>query len=189
MIVKARVFVISGPSGSGKSSLISDVLRDLDNFEKSISATTRPIRKGEEDGVQYHFISKDEFEKQIAEGSFLEWAEYCGYYYGTPKKFVEQKIAADINVILEIEVQGAMQVMKSNICAYYIFIATTTTEELKGRLFKRGTDSPGEIEKRMAAAAEELKYKKHYNCIIVNNNYNETLQNLKDVLIGTIGRK
>ncbi|MCJ7665976.1 MAG: guanylate kinase [Actinobacteria bacterium] len=186
---KARLFVISGPSGTGKSSLISDVLRDLDNFEKSISATTRPVRKGEEDGVQYYFISNDEFEKQIRQGDFLEWAEYSGYYYGTPKKFVEQKLAAGINIILEIEVQGAMQVMKSSACAYYIFITTTTAEELKVRLLKRDTDSPAEIEKRMVIAEEELKYKKHYNCIIVNNNYNETLQNLKDVLLGTIGRK
>ncbi len=189
MIKKASLFVISGPSGSGKSSLIADVLKDLDNFEKSISATTRPARSGEKDGVQYHFISKDEFEKEIGEDSFLEWAEYSGYYYGTPKKFVEGKLAAGINVLLEIEVQGAMQVMDSKCGAYYIFIVATTIEELKKRLLKRGADSPEEIEKRMLIAVEELKYKKHYDCIIVNNNYNEALQNLKEILNGTIGRK
>ena len=189
MTTKARLFVISGPSGSGKSSLISDVLKDLDNFEKSISATTRSMRKGEKDGIQYHFISKEDFERQAGDGNFLEWAEYSGYYYGTPKKFVDDKLAAGINVILEIEVQGAMQVMESKVCAYYIFIATTTTEELRRRLLKRGTDSPGEIEKRMVIAEEELKHKKHYDCIIVNNNYNEALQNLKNVLRGTVGRK
>lgn len=189
MTKKASLFVISGPSGSGKSRLISDVLKDLDNFEKSISATTRPVRCGERDGVQYRFISKDEFKKQIGEDSFLEWAEYSGYYYGTPKKFVERKLAAGINVILEIEVQGAMQVMDSKFGAYYIFIVATTIEELKKRLLKRGTDSPEEIEKRMVIAVEELKHKKHYDCIIINNNYNEALQNLKDILNGTIGRK
>jgi guanylate kinase len=189
MTAKATLFVISGPSGSGKSSLISDVLKDLDNFEKSISATTRPIRKGEEEGVQYYFVSKDEFGEQVEEGRFLEWAEYSGYYYGTPKNFVDRKLAEGINVILEIEVQGAMQVMESKTCAYYIFIVATTTDELRKRLLKRGTDSPEEIEKRMVIAEEELKYKKHYDCIIVNNNYNEALQNLKDVLCGTVGRK
>jgi len=189
MTTKASLFVISGPSGSGKSSLIADVLKDLDNFEKSISATTRSVRRGEKDGVQYYFISKEDFEKQVGDGSFLEWAEYSGYYYGTPKKFVDDKLAAGINVILEIEVQGAMQVMESSEGAYYIFIVATTTGELRERLLKRGTDSPVEIEKRMAIAEEELKYKKHYDCIIVNNNYNETLQNLKNVLCGTLGRK
>ena len=187
MTTKASLFVISGPSGSGKSSLIADVLKDLDNFEKSISATTRSIRRGEKDGVQYHFISKEDFEKQVGECSFLEWAEYSGYYYGTPKKFVDDKLAAGVNVILEIEVQGAMQVMESRTSAYYIFIVATTTGELRERLLKRGTDSPAEIEKRMVIAEEELKYKKHYDCIIVNNNYNEALQNLKDVLLGTVG--
>lgn len=189
MTTKARLFVISGPSGSGKSSLISDVLKDFTNFEKSISATTRFMRKGERDGVQYHFISKEDFKKQTEDGMFLEWAEYSGYYYGTPKKFVDDKLAAGINVILEIEVQGAMQVMESRVCAYYIFIVADTIDELRRRLLKRGTDSPDEIEKRMVIAEEELKYKKHYDCIIVNNNYNEALQNLKDVLLGTVGRK
>ncbi|MCK5566580.1 MAG: guanylate kinase [Actinomycetia bacterium] len=189
MTKKASLFVISGPSGSGKSSLISDILKDLDNFEKSISATTRPVRCGEKDGDQYHFISKDKFEEEIGEDSFLEWAEYSGYYYGTPKKFVESKLAAGINVILEIEVQGAMQVMDSKCSAYYIFIVANTIEELKKRLLKRGTDSLEEIEKRMVIAVEELKYKKHYDCIIVNNNYNEALQNLKEILNGRIGRK
>ena len=189
MTKKARLFVISGPSGSGKSSLISDVLKDLDNFDKSVSATTRSMRKGEKDGVQYYFISKEDFEKQAGDGSFLEWAEYSGYYYGTPKKFVDDKLAAGINVILEIEVQGAMQVMESSEGAYYIFIVATTTAELRKRLLKRGTDSFAEIEKRMIIAEEEIKYKKHNDCIIVNSNYNEALQNLKDVLCGTVGRK
>ncbi len=189
MTTKASLFVISGPSGSGKSSLIADVLKDLDNFEKSISHTTRSIRKGEEDGIQYHFISRSDFEKQIEDGSYLEWAEYSGYYYGTPKKFVDDRLGAGINVMLEIEVQGAMQVKESRIHAYYIFIVATTIGELRTRLLKRGTDSHEEIEKRMVIAKEELEYKKHYDCIIVNNNYNETLQNLKDVLIGTVGRK
>jgi len=189
MTTKASLFVISGPSGSGKSSLIADVLKDLDNFEKSVSVTTRSVRRGETDGVQYHFISKEDFEKQVGDGNFLEWAEYSGYYYGTPKKFVDGKLAAGTSVILEIEVKGAMQIMEAKTSAYYIFIVATTTGEVRRRLLKRGTDSHEEIEKRMVIAEEERKYKKHYDCIIVNNNYNEALQNLKDVLLGTVGRK
>ena len=189
MTSKAKLFVISGPSGSGKSSLISDVLKDLNDFKKSVSATTRPMRKGEVQGEQYHFISEKEFKDLIKKENFLEWAIYSGYYYGTPKRSVSDKLAAGINIILEIEVQGAMQIKEKIDDAFYIFILTTAIDELKKRLIKRGTDSMEEIEKRLIIAREELEYKKHYDCIIVNNNYNEALQNLKDILNGTIRRK
>jgi len=181
-INKARLFVVSGPSGSGKSSLIADVLKYFNDFEISISATTRPMRKEEAQGKQYHFITEKEFEDLIKKGNFLEWARYCGYYYGTPKKSVSDKLAAGINIILEIEVKGAMQIKEKIDDVFYIFILTTAIDELKKRLIKRGTDSLEEIEKRLVIAREELEYKKHYDCIIVNNNYNEALQNLKNVL-------
>ncbi|MCD4669751.1 MAG: guanylate kinase [Actinomycetia bacterium] len=187
-INEARLFVISGPSGSGKSSLISDVLKYLKDFEKSVSATTRPKRKGETQGEQYHFITEEEFEDLIKKGNFLEWAKYSGYYYGTPKEPVCKKLAAGVNIILEIEVQGAIQIKEKADDAFYIFILTTAVEELRRRLIKRGTDEPGEIEKRLKIARKELEYKKHYDCIIVNNNYNEALQNLKIVLENEAGK-
>jgi len=186
---KARLFIISGPSGSGKSSLISDVLKDLNDFEKSVSATTRPMRKGETQGKQYHFMAEEEFEDLIEKGNFLEWAEYSGYYYGTPKRAVCEKLAGGINIILEIEVQGAMQIKEKIDDAFYIFILTNAIEELRKRLIKRGTDGPEEIEKRLKIAREELEHKKHYDCIIVNNNYNKALQNLKIVLRNEAGKE
>ena len=182
MSTKARLFVISGPSGSGKSSLISDVLKCLDDFEKSISTTTRPRRELEKQGKQYNFAGQDEFKSMIRKGYFLEWAEYAGYYYGTPEKSVMEKLKKGINMILEIEVQGALQIKDKVKDAYFIFILTTSIDELRQRLVKRGTDSPEEIEKRLEIAEGELELKKHYDCIIVNNNYNEALQNLIYVL-------
>lgn len=186
---KARLFVISGPSGSGKSSLISDVLKDLNDFEKSVSATTRPVRKGEIQGKQYYFMAEEEFRDLIEKGNFLEWAEYSGYYYGTPKGAVFKKLAGGINVILEIEVNGAMQIKEKTNDAFYIFILTNTIEELRKRLIKRGTDECEEIEKRLKIASKELEYKKYYDCIIVNNNYNEALQNLKKLLKNEAGKE
>ena len=189
MSTKARLFVISGPSGSGKSSLIADALKKLKNFEKSVSATTRAKRPGEEEGKQYFFTTREKFSDMIEDGLFLEWASYAGDFYGTPEKFVRQKLDSGINVILEIEVQGAMQIKEKAGDAFFIFIITTSREELKKRLVNRGTDSPEEIEERLKIASHELDYKKHYDCIIVNNNYNEALQNLISVLNSQSGKE
>jgi guanylate kinase len=188
MISRARLFVISGPSGSGKSSLISGALKSIDNFEKSVSATTRPQRSGEIHGKHYYFVSTEKFREMIDRGSFLEWAVYAGYYYGTPENFVMENLSKGINIILEIEVQGAMQIMKKVDNAYFIFITTTTPDQLRERLIKRATDSMEEIEKRLEVAEKEQKYKKYYDCIIVNNNYNEALKNLKSVLTKVAGK-
>ncbi|MDZ7839188.1 MAG: hypothetical protein U5N58_15460 [Actinomycetota bacterium] len=122
------------------------------------------------------------FQGLIEEDKLLEWADYCGYLYGTPVDFVTEKIKQGINVILEIEVKGAMKVKKKISDAYMIFITTTSVEELERRLLGRNTDDRSQIEKRIEVAEEELKYTKYYDCIIVNNNYNETLLNLKSVL-------
>jgi len=187
MISKAKLFVISGPSGSGKSSLINGAVESLKNLQKSISATTRPKRKGETPGKQYHFMTDEEFEILIKKESFLEWAKYSGYYYGTPESFVREELEKGINVILEIEVQGAMQIKEKMDNAFYIFILTNTIEELKKRLIKRGTDQLAEIDNRLEIAREELDQKKHYDCIIVNNNYNEALENLMSVLKNEAG--
>ena len=189
-----RLFVISGPSGVGKSSLINDILNDLSGFVKSISITTRPKRKDEVIGKQYRFVTKEEFEDLIRKDSFLEWASYCGYLYGTPKEFVLNQLKAGKNVILEIEVKGAMQIKSKIKDAFLIFITVASLKQLeerimklKDRLVKRGTDDTREIKKRMDVARNELKYEKYYNCIIVNNNYNEALINLKHVLLSQRG--
>jgi len=189
MSKKGRLFIISGPSGAGKSSLINDSLKGLEGFVKSVSVTTRPKRINEQRGKHYRFVTEQQFRKMIGEGKFLEWARYCGYLYGTPADFVNRKLSQGKNVILEIDVKGAMQVKQKAKGAYMIFITTTSLSEARERLLGRGTDIAPEIEKRLAVAAQEMKYQKHYDCIIVNNNYNEALLNLKEVLFREKGRK
>ncbi|MBN2073011.1 MAG: guanylate kinase [Actinobacteria bacterium] len=183
MSARGKLFIISGPSGSGKSTLIRQIIKDLEGFEKSVSVTTRPPRKNEAHGKQYYFLSDGQFKKMADNGELLEWAPYAGYLYGTPLKFVMDRLSSGINVILEIEVQGAMKVMETMDDAYSVFIATTTPKELKERLLKRGTDGMEDIENRIRIALRELQFKKYYDCIIVNNNYNEALANLKEVLL------
>jgi guanylate kinase len=180
---KGRLIIVSGPSGVGKSSLTDDALKDLEGFERSVSVTTRPRRKNEADGYKYNFISKEDFDNLIKEDKLLEWAEYCDFQYGTPLDFVEEKLKKGKNVILEIEVQGAMKVKKKIRDAYLIFIITSNISDLKKRLKNRDTESADNIEKRLKAAEEELKYQCYYDCIIVNNDYNEALLNLKQVLL------
>jgi guanylate kinase len=180
---KGRLIIVSGPSGVGKSSLTDDALKDLEGFERSVSVTTRPKRKNEADGYKYNFISKQDFDNLIKEDKLLEWAEYCDFQYGTPLDFVEEKLKQGKNVILEIEVQGAMKVKKKIKDAYLIFIVTSNISDLKKRLKNRDTESADYIEKRLKAAEEELKYQCYYDCIIVNNDYNEALLNLKQVLL------
>ena len=179
---KGKLFIISGPSGAGKSSLISDVLDETCGLVKSVSVTTRPKRKNEKDGEKYRFISNEEFENLKKNKKLLECATYCGYFYGTPKDFVQKQLEAGKNVILEIEVQGAMQVKNIIKDAYMIFITVPSIINLKERLGKRNTEDCIEIKKRMKTSEEELKYQKYYDCIIINNNYNEALLNLKNLL-------
>ncbi len=182
LLKKGKLFVISGPSGAGKSTLIEKVLNELNGFKASVSVTTRPRRKNEIEGKKYIFISEAEFDEFIRNEQLLEYAVYCGYKYGTPENFVKRELGKGNNVILEIEVQGAMQVKNNMPDAYMIFIMPGTIEELKKRLQKRNTESLAEIGKRLQAAREELDFQKYYDCIIVNNDYNEALLNLKYIL-------
>jgi len=176
------LFIISGPSGAGKSSLVREALTKVDNLVKSVSATTRLPRKGEANGKNYFFIKKDEFEKMIEEGELLEWASYCGYYYGTPLKYVDDNLKKGISIILEIEVIGAMKVKKIIADAYFIFITVFSIRQLEKRLRKRATECEEAIMARVKKAREEMEYEKYYDCIIINNNYNEALKNLINVL-------
>jgi len=182
MAGKGKLFIISGPSGSGKSSLVIDAVKHLDNFVKSISVTTRPSRESETHGSHYHFISREEFDKLAEKDMLLEWASYAGYSYGTPGKFVKDNLDKGKNVILVIDVQGAMQVKNKIKDTYLIFITTSSIDELERRIRKRGSESAEETKKRLYIAKNELEYEKYYDCIIANNDYNEALANLKKVL-------
>jgi guanylate kinase len=188
MAVRGKLFIVSGPSGSGKSSLVSDIVNESDDFVRSISVTTRPKREDEASGSHYHFISKDEFERLIEKDMLLEWAAYAGYLYGTLKSFVNENLSKGKNVILVIEVKGAMQVIEKVKDTYLIFITTSSFKELEERIKKRGAEGSEEMKRRLEIARSELDYIKHYDCIIVNNNYNDALLNLKKVLNSQKGR-
>ncbi|MDD6189820.1 MAG: guanylate kinase [Clostridiales bacterium] len=166
---KGKLFVISGPSGAGKSTVITRLLKQLNNVYFSISATTREPRRGERDGVDYHFMKKEEFEKLIDEGQLLEYAEFVGNYYGTPAKPVDQKLEAGYDVILDIETKGAEQIMAKRPDAISIFLFPGSFAILEERLRLRGTDSEEKILKRLAQAKIECKKAEMYDYIIIND--------------------
>lgn len=178
---KGLLLVVSAPSGCGKGTILGEILKD-DSFYYSISATTRAPREGEQDGVNYHFITKEEFEQRIAQGGMLEYAQYCGNYYGTPKKEVEQMRDAGRDVILEIEVEGAMKVRTLCPDAVFLFIAPPSVEELRRRLNKRGTEAAEVIEERVSQAARELSYANRYDYIIVNGELEKAIQDFRTVV-------
>ena len=166
---RGKLFVISGPSGAGKSTVITRLLKQLNNVYFSISATTREPRRGERDGIDYHFLQKEEFERMLANNELLEHAEYVGNYYGTPAKPVDEKLAAGYDVILDIETKGAEQVMKNRPEAIGIFLFPGSFAVLEERLRLRSTDSEDKILKRLAQARVECKKAQMYRYIIIND--------------------
>lgn len=173
-----NLFVISGPSGAGKGTLVSRLLREVPDTWVSVSATTRAPREGEIDGVHYHFMSREAFMDLVDEGGFLEWAEYAGNCYGTPRSKVEEKMADGGQVILEIEVQGAFQVKEKMPEAILLFIEPPSIEELEARLRARGTEANDVIERRMETAKLELSRKMEYDIRLINDDLDEATREL-----------
>lgn len=173
--------ILSGPSGSGKGTIVKELIKES-NFVVSISATTRGPRVGEEHGVHYFFREKEEFEEMIAKEELLEYANFCGNYYGTPKSFIDETIKDGTDVILEIEVQGALQVKEVYPEAIFIFIMPPTFEELKKRLVGRNTETPEVIQKRLARAEDELLHYKEYDYIVVNETIEEAATQIKEIV-------
>ena len=165
---KGRLIIFSAPSGCGKGTMLEQILKD-DNFCVSVSATTRSPREGEIDGVNYHFLSTDDFMSRIDNGDFLEYASYCDNFYGTLRSEVDRMLEQGKNVILEIEVQGALKVMKKCPTALFVFIAPPSVGELRRRLHKRGTESDEIIEKRIAQSSREIALASKYDYIIIND--------------------
>jgi guanylate kinase len=176
------VLVVTGPSGVGKGTLIKSLCREFPDLRLSVSATTRPPRAGEEDGVDYHFLAPEEFDRRVDAGEFLEHATYAGNRYGTLRSETE-----DDPVVLEIEVQGARQVREALPAAIQVFIAPPSVEALRERLLERGTDAPDVIRKRLQVAEEELAARHEFPHVIVNDDLGAAVRELVD-LVATMWR-
>ena len=179
---KGKLFVVSAPSGCGKGTILLEVLNNNKNLFYSVSATTRAPREGEIDGVNYYFLSKDEFKREIDNGGMLEYAQYCDNFYGTPKKKVVEKLEQGIDVILEIETKGAMQVKGVMPEAVLIFILPPSVLELRRRLNKRGTEEESVIEKRVKEAEDEIRRAFNYDYIIMNDELDKAIEDFEAVL-------
>lgn len=186
--MEGKLLVISGLSAAGKGTIARELISRFDNYALSISATTREKRGNEVDGVDYFFIEKKKFLDMIDDNEFLEYAEYVGNYYGTPKKYVEEKLKNGINVILEIEMQGALQVKKIYDRAILVFVLPISAKVQRERLVKRQRDDTLQIEKRIKQAIIDAQYAKHYDYVIVNDNLDDTINDMKKIVSGTYDR-
>ncbi len=179
---KGILYVISAPSGCGKGTILTELFKRTDNLHYSVSATTRAPREGEIDGKSYYFITRDEFEKKIADGGMFEYAEFCGNYYGTPKDKVFEKLNEGISVILEIETIGAMKVKEAYPEAVMIFILPPKVSTLRERLIGRGTETLDVIEKRVGEAESEIRKSYNYDYILVNDDLDEAVDGLETIM-------
>ncbi len=176
-------YVISGPSGVGKGTLVSKLMELRDDVALSVSATTRSPRPGEVDGKNYFFLTKEKFKDLIDADGFIEWAEYAGNFYGTPLDFVEEQLSAGTNVILEIEVQGAFQVKEKLPDATLIFIEPPSMDELERRIIGRGTESEDVIESRMRTARVEMERKMEYDIAVMNDDVDSAVARLSECIV------
>lgn len=176
------LIVVSGFSGAGKGTLMKKLVEEYDGYALSISATTREPRPGEEDGREYFFLSREQFEKRIADHALIEHAEYCGNYYGTPRDYVEKELAAGRDVILEIEIQGALKIKEQYPGALLLFVSTPNAAELRRRLSGRGTETEEVIQKRMRRAAQEAEGIEAYDYIVINDDLETCVKELHGII-------
>jgi guanylate kinase len=179
---KGLLVVLSGPSGSGKGTLLKRVREQYTNIRFSISATTRSPREGEIDGNNYFFVTTDQFKSMIDNDKLVEWVEYCGNYYGTPRQHVEESKSQGFDVVLEIEVEGALNIIKKYSDCVSIFILPPSFEELRRRIEGRGTEKPDVIDRRLERAKKELEFVNHYDYVVINDNIEEAASEIINIL-------
>lgn len=182
MVNKGILIVVSGFSGSGKGTIMKEMMKNYDNYALSISATTRNPREGEVDGREYFFKSTEEFEKMIAQDELIEYARYVNNYYGTPCAYVEEQLASGKDVILEIEIQGALAVKKKFSEALLLFVTPPSAEILKGRLVGRGTETQDVIDSRMQRAIEESVHMDAYDYLVVNDQLDDCVEKMHNII-------
>ena len=179
---KGLLTVVSGFSGAGKGTLMKGLLARYDNYALSVSMTTRAMRPGETEGVEYFFVTKEEFEKSIEEGKLIEHAQYVGNYYGTPKDYVFEQLDSGKDVLLEIEIQGALQIKERFPQALLLFVTTKDAQTLVNRLKGRGTEDEETINKRLKRAAEESEGIEEYEYLIVNDDLDTCIEDMHDII-------
>jgi guanylate kinase len=181
-VAPARVFVITGPSGVGKGTMIRALRARVPELELSVSATTRAPRPGEQEGVDYHFLSQEDFDRRVAAGEFVEYAAYSGASYGTLRSELDGRLDRGAPVVLEIEVQGARQIRETMPEALAVFIAPPSQDHLRARLIGRGTDAPDQIERRLATAERELKAQPEFARVVVNDQLEPATEELETIV-------
>ena len=179
---KGILIVVSGFSGAGKGTLVKKLVEEYDGYALSVSATTRQPRTGEQDGREYFFLQKEQFEQKIAENGLIEYACYCDNYYGTPREYVERQLADGKDVILEIEIQGALKIKEQYGDALLLFVMPPSVDELRHRLVGRGTETEEVIDKRMHRAAEEAEGIERYEYIVVNDDLETCVRQLHEII-------
>ena len=179
---KGILIVVSGFSGAGKGNLMKQLVHTYDDYALSISMTTRSPRPGEEEGKEYFFVSRQEFEEKIAQNGLIEHACYCDNYYGTPRDYVEKQLEKGKDVILEIEIQGALEIKRKYPTALLLFVMPPSAAELRKRLEGRGTESPEVIAKRLKRAGEEAEGIEQYDVLVINDNLEECVQQMHELI-------
>lgn len=180
--MQGHLYIISAPSGAGKTTLVKALLANTDNLKVSVSHTTRPAREGEVHGINYYFVDKTEFEAMLAENHFLEHASVFGHYYGTSRTWVESQLKQGIDIILEIDWQGAAKVRQLMPNALSIFILPPSKQTLSQRLYGRGKDSEDVIQRRLQEAIEEMSHCHEFNYLVVNDDFDKALQDLQAII-------
>lgn len=184
-----KLLVVSGPSGVGKGTVLARVLKRFPHLRKSVSVTTRPPAPGEVPGDEYRFVGDEEFSKLVEEGAFVEWAEVHGHRYGTPEAWVDEQLAKGVDVVLEIDVQGGLQIAAQRPAACLIFISPPSMEELDRRIRSRGRDPEADVKRRLRETAHEMELSSHYHYQVVNDELDRAVDELSGILTAERGRR